>query len=151
MLYFRYFGDPHKCWNLIPGKVLSPRFKMVYICKTVLSGWLVKNAAYFTNKTDGRGCLFPWPKILLVIDIYNNKLTTLFIQQERDLASLFKKSRIKEHTSRDLVPERLHTWKRWNDRSQKAANSDMVGVMTRGYIPNATRRTWLRRGLIKAS
>jgi len=102
MLYSRCFDDPHKCRDLVLGRVPPSKFKVVHSCRViftaVLSGWLVRCSAYFTNKKGGQSYLFKWSKYVLVTDIYNNKQTTLFIQEERKLASIFKNSSIKEHS-----------------------------------------------------
>ena len=123
MLYSRCFDDPHKYRDSVPGRVPPSRLKVVHNCKTiftvVLSGWLVRCATYFTNRKGGHSCLFKWSKSVLVTDIYNNKQTTLFIQKEREIASLFKNSSIKEHTARPIPKKTVYIkkMKRWLSKS----------------------------------
>ena len=38
MLYSRCFDDPHKCGDLVPGRVLTSRYKWGIVIKVVMSG-----------------------------------------------------------------------------------------------------------------
>ena len=38
VLYSRCFDDPHKCGDLVPGRVLSSRYKWGTVIKAVMSG-----------------------------------------------------------------------------------------------------------------
>uniref|UniRef100_M1BIK9 Uncharacterized protein n=1 Tax=Solanum tuberosum TaxID=4113 RepID=M1BIK9_SOLTU len=127
--------------DLVLGRVSPSRFKVVHSCKAiftaVLSGWLVRCAAYFTNRKGRRSCLFKWSKPVLVTDIHNNKQTTLVIQEERKLASLFQE--LKEQRTQQ------RTWSRKvciREKDEKTVvNSDVVGAqlfMTAGSQPIAS-------------